>query len=221
MKRTILPFALVLASGLASGLVPGFASGLAIAEPASVTRSVPEFHAIDLAGTLEIEVTVGKPVSCVLTGDAELFDKVITTVKSGVLVVDTRFDRDDRRGHHRVKALVTAPDLTSLSITGTGAIKAKGIANESLAISVPGTGAINASGSTGTLRVKLDGTGDFAAKDLAAKAAIVDVGGTGQATLRASESFEATISGTGSVDVHGRPARVKKTVTGVGNIHVH
>jgi hypothetical protein len=220
MKRIILPLALSLGSLTSLAPLALLAPSLASAEPASATRSVSDFQAIDLAGTLEIELTVGKPASFVLTGDAELFDKVITKVKSGVLVIETRFERDDHHGRRHLKALVTAPDLKSISITGTGAMKVTGIANESLSISVPGTGAVTVAGQTGTLRVTVDGTGEISAKNLSAKAAIVDVGGTGQATLSTTDSIEATISGTGAIDVHGKPVRVKKTVTGTGSIHI-
>jgi hypothetical protein len=185
----------------------------------SSTRNVPRFHAIDLAGTLEVEVSVGKPASLELVGDADLLDKVITTVKDDVLVIETRFPKHDH-GHHQMKVLVTAPDLTALEISGTGAMKVTGIANEGLAISLSGTGALTAAGSTGALRVRVDGTGQVAAKDLAARTATVEVGGTGQATLRASESLDATITGTGSIDVLGHPARVRKSVSGLGSIHL-
>jgi hypothetical protein len=127
--------------------------------------------------------------------------EVITTVKNGVLVIDTKFPQHDRHGHHHLKALVTAPDLTSIAISGTGAMKVTGITNDRLSISVPGTG-------------------EVAAKELAAKDATVEISGTGSATLRATQSLDATITGTGSIDVHGRPARVKKAVTGLGSIHI-
>jgi len=219
MKRLIQPLALV-ASVAAAALVLASGRVSADSKSASATRSVPEFHAIDLAGTLEVEVTVGKPVSVELTGDADLLDKVITTVKNGTLVIDTKFPEHDRHGHHHLKATVTAPDLTAIAISGTGAMKVTGIANDKLSISLPGTGSVTATGSTGALHVAVDGTGEVAAKELAAKDATVEVGGTGSATLRATQSLDATISGTGSIDVHGRPARVKKAVTGLGSIHI-
>jgi hypothetical protein len=36
----------------------------------------------------------------------------------------------------------------------------------------------------------------------------------------ATRSVDARITGTGSLDVHGHPAQVKKTVTGVGSVHI-
>jgi hypothetical protein len=49
---------------------------------------------------------------------------------------------------------------------------------------------------------------------------VIDIGGTGSARLNATRSVDARITGTGSLDVHGHPAQVKKTVTGVGAVHI-
>ena len=213
MIRLVAPVALA---------APIFAFAISHADPgsASAHRNVAEFHAIELAGTLEVEVSVGKPASVELTGDADLLDKVSTTVKGGVLVIDTRFPQHDHGDHH-MKAFVTAPDLSSIAISGTGAMKVAGIANQRLAINLSGTGALTAAGSTGALHLVVDGTGEVAAKGLAAKAATVELNGTGQATLHASESLDAKITGTGSIDVDGHPSHVKKSVTGLGDIHIH
>lgn len=193
------------------------AFGIARAEPsATQSRSVGAFNAIELAGTLEVEVAIGKPASVQLTGDADLLDKVTTTVKDGVLVIDT--PHKISRRNYRMRANVTVPDLSSIALSGTGAMNVNGIANDNLAITVPGTGSVVATGSTGALRVVIEGTGQVTAKDLGAKTAVVDVAGTGQIKLRASDSLEAKISGTGAVEVHGKPARIKKSVTGTGSI---
>ena len=197
------------------GLLVAFAH----ADPklASEPRTVPAFQGIDLAGVLDVEVTVGKPASVQVSGEADLLDKVVTTVKDGVLVLDTKRDLP-RRSH--LRATVTAPDLASLALSGTGSFKVTGIANDRLAISLGGTGGITLVGATGSLRVTLDGTGDLRAKDLAARDATIEVGGTGNASLSASQSLEARLTGTGNIDVHGHPQRIKKSVSGVGNIHI-
>lgn len=217
-----------IALGLGLGLAPCF--GLALALGASLAhgdtsssamRSVGAFHAVDLAGTLEVDVTLGKPASVEVTGDPDLVAKVVTTVKDGVLVISTPELRNhkQRRDSH-LRAFVTAPDLTALSISGTGAMKVTGIANDRLAINLGGTGALTASGTTRELVVDVGGTGEVAAKQLTARDVVVDVGGTGAARLFASRSLEARISGTGSVHVSGHPTKIKKSVSGLGSIHV-
>ncbi len=213
MKRVVssvgLPlFAILLTHGVSRGDT----------KQGSEARSVPAFHAIELAGTLEVDVTVGKPASVQVSGDADILGKVLTTVKDGVLVIDT--DRDLHRRHLHLRAAVTIPALTSITLSGTGGMKVTGVAGESLAVSLPGTGAMTLAGSTGSLRVVVDGTGQVAAKDLTAKAATVEVNGTGQAALRVTQSLDAKVTGTGSIEVHGHPTTVKKSVSGVGSIHL-
>ena len=194
------------------------ALGGANADPqASEPRSVPAFQAVELAGTLEVDVTVGKAQTVQVSGEADLLAKVTTVVKDGVLVVDT--ERNMKRRHH-LHVSVTVPALSSVALSGTGEMKIAGIANQSFAMSLPGTGELSVTGSTSSLRVVVDGTGQISAKDLAARSAKVEVNGTGSATLRVTESLEANVTGTGSIDVHGKPARVKKSVSGVGSIHI-
>jgi hypothetical protein len=221
MKR--LPL-LALGIGPCVGLGLVLACTIARADPplASQPRTVPAFHAVDLAGTLEVTVTAGKPQSVEVTGDADLLDKVITTVKDGVLILKTapELDHQHRRNTH-LRAVVSAPDLSALTISGTGAMTAAGIANEQLSLDLSGTGALTAAGSTTALHVAVAGTGEIAAGKLAAKDVVVDIGGTGAARLNATRSVEAKVTGTGSVDVHGHPAQVKKSVSGLGSIHVH
>ena len=194
------------------------ALGAAHADPqASEPRSVSAFHAVELAGTMEVEVAVGKGQSVLVSGEADLLSKVSTVVKNGVLVIDT--PRDLRRRHH-LHVAVTIPDLSAVSLSGTGAMKISGVSGEHFAIDVSGTGDMTVKGSTGSLRVNVGGTGQVAARELTAKSANVDVSGTGSATLYVTESLEADVTGTGSIDVHGKPAKVRKSVSGVGSIRI-
>jgi hypothetical protein len=209
MKRVIPLFALLLAYRVSH----------ADAQLASETRNVPEFRAIDLAGTLDVEVTIGTPASVVVTGEAELLNRISTTVKNGTLVLDDKFEDHHPRNSH-LSARVTVPDLTSVTLSGTGQLRVSGVANTSLAINLSGTGSLAITGSTDALRVKLNGTGDIKAKNLTAKDATISLSGTGSATLYANQSIDAKVSGTGSISVHGNPARVKKSVSGLGSIKI-
>jgi hypothetical protein len=223
MKRILSGFGLGLGLEACIAVALTLASHPAGADPAEVsqTRTVSAFNAVDLAGTLQVEVTLGKAASVEIVGDADLVDKVTTKVKDGALVINTPELRgNDHRRNSHLRAIITAPDLTALTISGTGGIKVGGVANDRLAISVPGTGAITATGSTGALHVDLAGTGEVAAKQLSARDVVVDIAGTGSARLNATRSLEARITGTGSVNVHGHPSQVRKSVSGVGSVHI-
>lgn len=225
MKRIPLGHRIAVALGLGLGPCLGLllAIGVSLAHgdtEASQARSVGAFHAVELAGVLEVEVTVGKPASVEVSGDVDLIDKVVTTVKDGVLVLSTPDLRNIKRRNVHLRATVTTPELSALLLSGTGAMKVAGIASDKLAISLGGTGALTATGTTGALRVDVGGTGEVAARQLTAKDVVVDVSGTGSARLHASRSLDARISGTGSVHVTGHPTQVKKSVSGMGSIHV-
>jgi hypothetical protein len=195
------------------------ACGLAHADPiASEARTVPAFHAIDLSGVLDVNVTVGKPASVEIFGDADMLAKVTTTVENGVLVVGTK--KKLRKNSH-LKAVVTAPDLTSLALSGVGDLKATGISNDRLAIHLSGVGSLGAEGTTGTLSVVHSGTGDVAAKNLAAKASTVEITGVGDAVVQATQSIDARLTGVGDIKVYGHPAQVKKSRSGIGDIKIH
>lgn len=218
MKRAIPLFGLLLLSSLLH--TAHAESGDASANEAHQARPVPAFHGIDLAGTLGVDVTVapGKPGAVELYGDADLFDKVTTTVKDGILVIDTHFPKNRHNLH--MHAVVSASDLSSLMLSGTGQIKAAGISTPSLALSMPGTGELKVAGTTTNLRIDLNGTGSVSAKKLTSKSASVTMSGTGSATLEATDSVVAELSGTGSIDVHGHPARVTQRKSGLGSIHI-
>ncbi|HET9626794.1 MAG TPA: head GIN domain-containing protein [Kofleriaceae bacterium] len=186
---------------------------------ATQPRSLPAFHAIDIVGVMEIEVSVGKAQSVQLVGDQDMFDKVLTSVKDGTLVVDTKFEHHG--GNHRMKMVVSVPDVSALTVEGTGSMVVSGVANNNLAITLPGTGEVKVEGTTGTLKVDVGGTGSISARKLTAKVATVNVAGTGSASLVATDTVDLVVSGTGSISVGGHPAHVHKRVTGMGSIGVH
>jgi Putative auto-transporter adhesin, head GIN domain len=180
-------------------------------------RSVGAFHAIELAGVIGVEVSLGVPASVAIAGEPALVGQVTTQVKDGVLVIGTRPGLPD---HHHLRAIITAPALDAATLSGTGGLALDHVQADKLAIRLSGTGSVVVDGAVSALRVVIDGTGAVDAEQLAARAVSVDVRGTGSASLRASQSVDARVSGTGSVEVHGKPASVKRQVTGAGNIQV-
>lgn len=209
MKRVITPLVILVAASLAH----------ADSQAVSETRSVPAFRGIDLAGVIGVEVSLGKSASVQIIGDADQVGKVITRVKDGTLIVDTP-PNFHNHGDHHLRAVVTAPDLASLSLSGTGSLSVTGIANDSLSISLSGTGDIKATGATSTLHASVEGTGALSAKTLIAKDVDIAVSGVGDASVHATQSLNAQLTGTGNISAHGHPHRVNKSVSGLGNIHV-
>jgi hypothetical protein len=142
---------------------------------------------------------------------------VTTKVKDGVLVIDTK-EKLPKNTH--LRAAVTAPDLSSLSLSGVGSLKVTRVANQRLDLSLSGVGSVRATGTTGSLRVVNSGTGDVEAKQLVAKVSTIEMTGVGQATLHTTESIDARLSGVGGIEVYGNPTHVKKKRSGIGDIRI-
>jgi hypothetical protein len=205
---------------LGSLLAIVLASGVAHADLRSASEvRLPEFHSVELAGGLEVEIVVGPTASVTISGDPDAVDKVTTVVNGTTLVIDTKARW---RLHTRspLVAHVTVPDLRSVALSGSGRMAVTGVASPSLAIDLSGSGSLSVAGATGALRVGLGGSGSVEASKLMVKDAAITLGGSGNIALSASQSVDAKLTGHGNIRVLGHPARVERSVLGSGNIQV-
>ncbi len=187
------------------------------APPTSDVRDVGAFHGVAIETVIDAEVTIGPATRVELRGPREWLAKVQTRVAGGVLVIAMTGTE-----HHvpKLHAIITTPALSSVRVSGVSDVHITRLAGTSLDAAVSGVGNLELSGRVGTLHVVLSGTGAIAARDLATHSADVTVSGTGDATVRASQEVDATVSGVGHVTVVGKPASVKRRVSGMGEIRV-
>jgi hypothetical protein len=202
---------------LAQACAPTAAADPAGSASASEVRKTDPFRGIELAGTIEVEARIDPAARVEVFGEPDRLKQVTTSVQGGVLRIDTKGKLE--KSHLRV--VVTAPSLTSLSISGTGALRVSGLTGGALDVTIAGTGALQLAGKADTLRLTIPGTGDVRAKDLIVADATVDMQGTGAAKLHATRSLDARISGTGAIQVYGRPPSVKKSISGTGVVDVN
>lgn len=185
---------------------------------ATETRKVGDFRAVELRGTADVTIAIGKGTRVDVSGEPGLFPQVTTQSKDGVLVIDTHGRLPN---HNHLRVAITVPDLVAATLSGTGDLRVTGVANAKLEAQLSGTGDLVVSGTTTTLRVTLSGAGDIRAKDLVAKTVAVDLGGTGEATVNATDAVDAHLSGTGEISIYGHPPQVRKSVSGTGEVHLH
>lgn len=167
-----------------------------------------------------MDVHVGSAISVDVQGDAEAVRLVSTTVKNGTLVVETPKDFGKRMGKKlkNLKVIVTMPAMSRVAITGLGTIDVEGVSAKALDVSIAGTGALKLAGKVDKLNLAIDGTGEVRAKQLVAGEVAVTVGGTAKASLHASKSFDANVTGTAMMKVAGNPQHVHKNVSGTALI---
>jgi hypothetical protein len=179
------------------------------------SRAVGSFSRIDLAGSPDVEVTIGPAISVAVTTDDNLLPFIATTVDGDVLRIDSKQSYNTRLG---VNVKITAPALKGVTVAGSGDIHVTGLTAGEMGAEVTGSGDITLKGAADRLRARITGSGDLRAGDLAAKDVQVTVTGSGAATVRAGERLEASVTGSGDVHYYGNPSQVRKSVTGSGDI---
>lgn len=186
-------------------------SGVAV----TVTRHVPAFRAVDLAGSNNVTVHVGRRRMVVVRADANLVTRVTTTVRAGELVVGNH-------GSFTTKAPmnveVTVPRLDMATLSGSGVVTVVGVQTSRFTARLPGAGALTVTGKVGQLDADLGGFGDVRLQGLEARDAVASVSGSGRLQVRALRSLRASVSGTGAIVYSGNPRTVTRSVTGTGSI---
>jgi hypothetical protein len=66
--------------------------------------------------------------------------------------------------------------------------------------------------------VDVTGSGDFSGRDLTTNTTVVFVGGSGDASVYATSTLKASVSGSGDVHYGGNPHNVSKSKSGSGDI---
>jgi hypothetical protein len=179
------------------------------------SRAVASFSKIDLTGSPDVEVTVGPARSVAVTTDDNVLPIIETTVEGETLKIHSKRSYNTSLG---VKVIITVPALDGVAVSGSGNMQVAGLKTGEMDASVTGSGNVILSGVLDQLRGRIIGSGDLRAGDLAAKNVHVAVTGSGDATVRATEQLDASVTGSGNVRYSGKPPQVRHHVTGSGDI---
>ena len=203
-------YAIASNSSSSSNAVQG--SGVQVKE----SRTVPAFGSVDLAGSNNVTIHIGEEQSVQVYGDDNLIDRVTTDVDSGTLVIANRpgsFSTSSPMG-----VVVSTPSLSALTLSGSGTIRVIGVERPRLTVTISGSGIVVASGKTERLLVAVSGSGQAELGSVVASAVKAVVSGSGEIVVTATESLDASVPGSGSIEYGGNPSDVNKSVTGSGAI---
>jgi hypothetical protein len=190
---------------------PVVGSGVAVTE----TRELPEFEAIEVHISGEVQGQIGKPTALEIAGDDNILPLVKTEVTDGRLAI-----RADRafKSEHALEITVTVADLKAAEISSSGDLHIRGLDNESFGLVVHGSGDLCAAGKTEQLSVAVHGSGDMAASDLQAGAASVIIHGSGDAEVQVLGQLDAVIHGSGDLRAAGKAERLSASIHGSGDL---
>lgn len=238
LRRTTLFFAPLLLS-LAVLPVLAHAATSGSGRMASEIRSVGEFQAITVAGSMDVIVRQG-PQQLQVQADDNLLPILETSVEStkygSTLVV--RWKRGENvYTRSKVQLTISVPKLSALvasgsgdfhleafttpallvSLSGSGDAKLTGLTTEDLSIRIAGSGDVSGKGSATKMVVSIAGSGDVKLADLRADDVDVQIAGSGDALVNAQKTLNVRIAGSGDVTYVGN-ASLKSKVAGSGSV---
>jgi Putative auto-transporter adhesin, head GIN domain len=182
---------------------------------ATQTRTVAGFTSLDLAGSNNVTIIVGRPQSVVVHADSKVINHVTTEVVAGTLVIG---DTGSFTASGPVSVDVSVPSLTALSISGSGQISATGISTPQLTVTISGSGQLSAAGTATRLDVTINGDGTAQLSRLTARDVHAVVSGSGLIQVTATTSLAASVPGSGTIIYSGNPPQVTTSVTGSGAV---
>jgi hypothetical protein len=198
----------LLARGGPSSGVQG--SGVAAAQ----SRVLARFSSLDLAGSNNVTVAVGRRQSVVVHADSNLMRYITTRVVARTLVIGTTGSFTTRSP---MSVEVSVPSLATVTLSGSGEISVTGINAPRLAVTLPGSGALYAGGTVTHLNVTLGGSGLAQLDSLVARDVHAVVAGSGLIRVTATASLNAAVTGSGAIIYSGNP-EVTSSVTGSGTV---
>jgi len=182
---------------------------------ASEVRPVGRFRDVGVFGAIQAEISDGGTDRVELAGDDNLIPLVITEVDHEHLQVG---NRKDLRPTVPLVARISASEIGTVGLSGSGSVALHGLHEDSLTLEVTGSGTVRGDGAVRQLRIDVSGSGTVDLGQLPAERASVTISGSGNVEIAVSRALDVHISGSGAVTYRGDPTAVKTSITGSGHV---
>ncbi|NTG48152.1 DUF2807 domain-containing protein [Agrobacterium rhizogenes] len=154
----------------------------------------------------------GDKAEAIISGDPALLDHV--RMEGGKLSLDC----DPGWVDTRLDVSLSGPAIADWKLLGSGNLTLSQINQPLLRLSIRGSGSVAATGAADTVGLEISGSGAARLKNLTAKSAEIKVRGSGDVQLAAQVDADVSISGSGNVELFGRPVLRRSEIRGSGRI---
>jgi hypothetical protein len=187
-----------------------------------------------LAGPDDVVVTHGDKLAITVAGDHDAAEALRFTLDNKTLGV---MRKNGWKGHGKATVRVTLPELTHLTLAGSGTVEAdrmagdveaviagsgtarlNGIAADKFEVTIAGSGTLEAAGHAKSLKLTVAGSGAAKMGGLKVDDADVTIAGSGDASFASDGTVKATVMGSGDVTVAGS-ANCTIQSMGSGKLH--
>lgn len=234
--------ALIAAGVLAANYAPAYIEqvrNLPQYQDRTVNLPLADFNKVEIDGTANVHFTQGKNFAVTVSGKQLDIDSSDIRVSQNTLVLGrkkTKFCLICLDFNDNLEFTVAAPDLTAVSVFGSGNFKADSITTNDLALSIAGSGNIDLvskaksveaqingsgnifnSGSGDSLRLQIVGSGFYKGFEFLTRTADVTVMGSGMAEVAPQNTLSVQIAGSGHV-VYANDPKVTQKINGSGSV---
>ncbi|WFU07167.1 DUF2807 domain-containing protein (plasmid) [Rhizobium sp. CB3171] len=193
------------------GAIPSACASTTSAKPqVTLALTAGDSLAIDLPASVRYQP--GGKAEVVVNGDPTLLDHV--RMEGHRLSLDC----DAGWFASKLAVSVSGPAITDWKLLGSGDLTLSQIDQPQLSLSIRGSGRVAASGTADTVDVDISGSGAARLKELTAKSAQIKIRGSGDAQMTAQTDADVFISGSGNVELFGRPILRRSEIRGSGRI---
>ncbi|MGH2643729.1 MAG: head GIN domain-containing protein [Chitinophagaceae bacterium] len=203
----------------------------------SINRQTGDYNGIVVAGSMHVFVKQGPAQDIRIEAESNLIPYIETHLKDNQ--IEIRFKRNVHvTTHEPVNIYLTTPEISNLSLLGSGNIQVQdSLANSDkiklnvagsgdielqmnapeLDANIAGSGNILISGETKNIILNILGSGDFKGSNLKSEQATVKIAGSGNAHVFSSIKLTTKILGSGNVYYEGSPS-IETTSAGSGKV---
>jgi carbon monoxide dehydrogenase subunit G len=202
----------------------------------SEARNVSGFTGVSLSIPANAEIVQGGSEGVRIETDDNILPLIETVVEDGKLKIRFK-DRNMSVSTKTLKMTINVKTIDSLSVAGSGDLRASrlqvaklktsiagsgdvrisALDADSLTVSIAGSGDFSAGGKANTVEAKIAGSGDMKIEKLAANNVKLSIAGSGDAAVWAKDTLTVSVAGSGDVAYYG-DARVTQSVAGSGSV---
>ncbi len=167
---------------------------------------------IEIAVPATVRLRMGEGSDIVVRGSPEAISRV--DVRGNRLSLDCRWQGSS----HGLDVTLPGKALRQIGISGWARLDLENLNQPELALRIRGSGNVRASGTVDRLSLHVSGSGHAQLADLALKTLELKISGSGDAEAAPKEEADVSISGSGTLRLLSRPARLKTHISGSGRV---
>ena len=184
------------------------------------TVSVKPFEKISVAGSFDVHYVQGETTSVKVEGPVKYLRQTVIANDGKTLRIKTK--RGVWRSMEDVNVYVTSPDLTHVSMAGSGEFDAEGMVDtDNLTLELAGSGEIDFKQLVcDNLNIQVAGSGDVDVESVDVNKADMQIAGSGDIKVHfvRADFVSAQVAGSGDIRLSGKAKQVDKKVAGSGDI---